>query len=171
MLFSTMSSPQYKLKKCGIKYNPPSIILDYVVSKSGKLRRRTMPLRNFSKWSSVEQCAKDLRGNPRHARYLENLPQSQLLKMIQLIHDKLNGIALQESLKKSEVLNMVDPDEDLNKVDDDVLKRKKAIMNETFEKNQKKPGDPDFTYEVEVDFPEVAVETSGWDSDDNNSDF
>jgi centrosomal protein CEP19 len=166
-----MSFPEYKLKKCGIKYDPPSIILDYIVLKSGKMRRRTMPLRNFSKWSSVEQCANDFCGNPRHKNYLENLPQIQLLKMIQLIHDKLNGISLQDSLKKNEKLNKVDLNEDLNKVDDDVLKRKKAIMNKSFEKNQKKPGDPDFTYDVEVEFPDGTVETCGWDSGDENSEF
>ena len=32
------------------------------------------------------------------------------------------------------------------------LKRKKEEMDIEFEKNRKKPGDPDFVYNIEVDF-------------------
>ena len=72
---------------------------------------------------------------------------------------------------RSEKLTEIDPEEDLNKVDDDVLARKKAIMNDTFEKNCKKPGDPNYTYDVEVDFNTAVVETSGWDSDGSADEF
>lgn len=43
-------------------------------------------------------------------------------------------------------------------------------MEKTFEKNRKRPDDPDFQYEVEVDFDNGPLETCGWDSDDKESD-
>ena len=46
-------------------------------------------------------------------------------------------------------------------------------MDQTFEKNRKRPDDPDFKYDVEVDFTDFTsgqIETSGWDSDDDNND-
>lgn len=72
----------------------------------------------------------------------------------------LDGIRKEES---------IDPDEDLNKLDDKELAKRKNLMDELFEKNRKKKDDPDFEYNVEVDFNEGgAVESSGWD--DNSED-
>ena len=56
-------------------------------------------------------------------------------------------------------------DEDLNKLDTEALKQKKAKMDILFSKNQKKPGDKDFQYDVQEDFnPKFANE---WDLDDD----
>ena len=49
-------------------------------------------------------------------RFLEKIAKSQLMKMLTLIKDKMNGLSLDESLAKNERLNQIDPDEDLNKV-------------------------------------------------------
>jgi len=38
-------------------------------------------------------------------------------------------------------------------------------MDATFEKNRKKREDPDFKYDVEVDFEQGAIESCEWDSD------
>ena len=62
-------------------------------------------------------------------------------------------------------IDTVDPDEDLNKLDDAMLNRKKEIMDASFEKNCKKRNDPDFKYDVEVDFEQGAIESCEWDSD------
>lgn len=83
-----------------------------------------------------------------------------------LVKDRLKGMTLQEALSKAKTLETVDPNEDLNVVDEETLRRKKAAMNETFEKNQKRPGDPDFQYEVEMDFDnDDKIEVCEWDSD------
>lgn len=56
-------------------------------------------------------------------------------------------------------------DEDLNKLDTEALKQKKAKMDVLFNKNQKKPGDSGFKYDVQEDFnPKYANE---WDLDDD----
>ncbi len=41
-------------------------------------------------------------------------------------------------------------------------------MQETFDLHRVGPSDPDFQYDVAIDFPK-QIETSGWDSD--QSDF
>lgn len=45
-----------------------------------------------------------------------------------------------------------------------LLLRKKTVMNEQYEINLIRPGDPNFRYDLPVDFPEQR-ETSEWDSD------
>ncbi|KAG8173608.1 hypothetical protein JTE90_018901 [Oedothorax gibbosus] len=114
----------------------------------------------------------------------------QIEKMLRLIQNDMKGMDLDESLQDLEKEFAVDPDENLNDIDDDLekefavdpdenlndiddvrLKRKKEIMNLSFEKNRKKPGDPDFEYDVEVDFSQVAgVESSMWDSEKDEND-
>lgn len=41
----------YLAKKCGICFQPPSIILIYKEDSKDKTRQRIMPVRNFSKFS------------------------------------------------------------------------------------------------------------------------
>ena len=60
-------------------------------------------------------------------------------------------------------------DEDLNKLDDYELDKRKAAMDQDFEKNRLKPGDDGFLYDKEVDFNEGKIE-SGWDDEDEYSD-
>ena len=68
-------------------------------------------------------------------------------------------------------MDTINPEENLNRVDPETLQRKKLIMDTSFEQKRKKPGDPDFQYNVEVDFETAVVETSGWDSEESDMDF
>ncbi|KAJ8310606.1 hypothetical protein KUTeg_012471 [Tegillarca granosa] len=161
-----------EVKKCGVKFDPPAIVMSYFIKSSGKLHRRTMPLRNFSKHSGIDRAADELCSNPRHEKYIQNVPKAQLLRLLTIIKDKLNGMSLEASIAKNDELDRLDPEEDLNKVDEETLKRKKSIMENTFEKHQIKPGDPDFQYDVEVEFPQNGeVETCDWDSEGSDPDF
>jgi len=113
--------------------------------------------------------AAELRNADRHKQYLKSMPLHQLEKLVSIIHDKLNGVSLNESLKKSDELNKIDPEEDLNKCDEATLQRKKAVMESSFEAHAKKIGDPDFTYDLEVDFDSnQVIETCDWDSGDDD---
>ncbi len=158
-------------KKCGVRVDPPTLILTYVIEETGKKRQRSMPIRNFTKRSGITRVAEELCNNPRHRKYLENVKQSQVERLLQIIQEKLKGLSIDEAVEKAKGERTIDPDEDLNRLDDDSLKKKKAVMDETFEQNRKKPGDADFEYEVEVDFDKDGppIESSGWDSD-NDSD-
>ncbi|XP_078694620.1 centrosomal protein of 19 kDa-like [Branchiostoma floridae x Branchiostoma belcheri] len=161
-------SRQYSLRKCGIRFDPPALFITYTDKSAGKTRCRTMPIRNFTKTSTVTRFVEDFRKNPRHKKFLENVPKSQLEKLLRLLQDNLRGMSLDESLNEIRKEYSIDPNEDLNKVDEETLRKKKTAMEDSFEKNRKKPGDPDFEYEVERDFQ--PVETCEWDSADSGSD-
>ena len=60
-------------------------------------------------------------------------------------------------------------EDDLNKLDDYELDKRKAAMDEDFEKNRLRPGDADYVYDKEVEFNEGKIE-SGWDDEDDYSD-
>lgn len=156
------------IKKCGVKFDPPAIVVMYTDNGSHKTRRRTMPLREFSKNSQVEEAAKDLKANPRHGKYVAQIPKAQLSRLITIIKDKLNGMSLEASLARNDEMDKLDPEENLNTVDEETLQRKKDVMEKTFEKNQVRPTDPDFKYDVEVEFDEENVIESGWDSGDGS---
>ncbi|XP_077988090.1 centrosomal protein of 19 kDa-like [Glandiceps talaboti] len=154
-------------KQCGVRFDPPALVITYTNSDK-KFHRRTMPIRNFTKRSGISRVADELIDNPRHKKYLENISRPQIEKLLRIIQEHLKGISLQESLAAIKQENTIDPDEDLNKVDDSTLRFKKKLMDETFEKNRRKPGDEDFEYDVDMDF-HPAIETNEWD-DDNDSD-
>lgn len=88
----------------------------------------------------------------------------QLERLYKLLRGHLKGERLEESLDGIQKEETIDPEEDLNKLDDKELAKKKSIMDEVFEKNRKKKDDPDFEYNVEVEFSQDGVvESFGWD--------
>jgi len=73
----------YKAKKCGVQFNPPCVILIYEDTLSCKLRRRSMPVRNFSSNSDVAPAARLIKD--RHKRYMDPVSQVVVEKMLRLI--------------------------------------------------------------------------------------
>lgn len=157
-----------EIQKCGVKFDPPGIIVVYNDNSSKKHRQRTMPLRDFTKNSNVEKATQDLLNHPRHGKYVSLITKAQLVRLVTIIRDKLNGMSLEASLARNDELDKIDPEENLNTVDEETLKRKKVVMDKLFEKHQVKPDDPNFKYDVEVEFDEQNVIESGWDSDEGS---
>ncbi|GIY32215.1 centrosomal protein of 19 kDa [Caerostris darwini] len=152
----------------GVRFKQPAIVLLY--EENSKYRKRIMPVRDLKKNSSVNMIANDLKEH--HDRFLKDVPDFKIEKMLRLIQNDMKGLELDESLQEISKEYSVDPEENLNDTDDFTLKRKKEIMDVTFEKNRKKPGDPDFQYDVEVDFSQVAgIESSIWDSEKEDDEF
>ncbi|GIY39187.1 centrosomal protein of 19 kDa [Caerostris extrusa] len=152
----------------GVRFKQPAIVLLY--EENSKYRKRIMPVRDLKKNSSVNMIANDLKEH--HDRFLKDVPNFKIEKMLRLIQNDMKGLELDESLQEISKEYSVDPEENLNDTDDFTLKRKKEIMDVTFEKNRKKPGDPDFQYDVEVDFSQVAgIESSIWDSEKEDDEF
>lgn len=60
-------------------------------------------------------------------------------------------------------------EEDLNKLDDNELNRRKAQMNISFEQNRKLPGEPGFKYDIQKNF--ASSKASEWDQDEVDDDF
>ncbi|XP_060940526.1 centrosomal protein of 19 kDa-like [Limanda limanda] len=150
----------YEAKLCGVKFSPASIVLIY----QNKKIRRIIPLRNFSKYSDYSLAAERLKNNPQHRGYLEAVSQSQLEKLHIILQDHMQGYSLQHSLASFHL----DPDQDLNKLDDEELARKKGQMDELFEKNQKRKDDADFVYDLEVDFSKSTREKCSWDDESDD---
>ncbi|CAG5122832.1 unnamed protein product [Candidula unifasciata] len=158
-----------ELIKCGVKFDPPALVLCY--KQSGQIRRRSMPLRNFNKNTGIDHMIEDLNSNPRHSKFVRLLSVAQLQRLLTIIKDKLGGLSLEASIARNNAMDTLSPEENLNKVDPETLQRKKLIMDGSFEKRRKRPGDPGYQYNVEVDFENGVIETSGWDSDNSESDF
>lgn len=109
-------------------------------------------------------AAEKLKNHSRHRDYLENVTQSQLEKLHIILRDHMQGFSLEHSLASFRL----DPEEDLNKLDDEELARKKGQMDELFEKNRRRKDDLDFVYDVEKDFSKTAQEKCSWDEESDD---
>ncbi|XP_029938858.1 centrosomal protein of 19 kDa isoform X2 [Salarias fasciatus] len=109
-------------------------------------------------------AAERLKNHPRHKDYLEGVSQNQLEKLHIILQDHLKGVSLKESLASFHL----DPNQDLNKLDDEELARKKGQMDELFEKNRMHKDDPNFVYDLEVDFTKTTNEKCSWDEDSDD---
>ncbi|CAI5775442.1 Hypothetical predicted protein [Podarcis lilfordi] len=116
------------------------------------------------------RAAEQLKNNPRHKTYLEGVSMEQLQKLHNLLRCQLGGQNLTQGLEQIQREETIDPEEDLNKLDDKELAKRKEIMDALFEKNRKKKDDPDFVYNVEVKFPQEELEACEWD-DESDDEF
>lgn len=151
----------FQAKRCGLQFDPPSILLIYENKDTNKLRKRIIPVRNFTQNSDYSMAAERLKNNPRHRDYLQSVSQSQLERLHIILRDHMKGLSLEQSLASFQL----DPAQDLNKLDDDELAHKKGKMDELFEKNRKKKDDPDFVYDVDVEFSANNQEKCSWDEE------
>lgn len=76
----------------------------------------------------------------------------------------MKGLSLELILKNINPEYEINPNEDMNKLSEEQLQRKKLIMEASFVANQLQPSDPNFEYDRQVDFEEHKIE-SGWDSE------
>ena len=89
------------INKCGLKFTPPSIIVTYPNYKDNKLRARTIPLRNFNVTSSAGKIVDDLKKlSPSYDKYLGQVSQHQLVKLVQMIKDHKNGVDRNEIISQ-----------------------------------------------------------------------
>ncbi|KAM9357649.1 centrosomal protein of 19 kDa [Symphorus nematophorus] len=155
----------FEAKRCGVQFSPPSIVLIYEHKDTKTVRKRIIPVRNFFKNSDCSTAAEKLKNNPRHRDYLKDVSQSQLEKLHIILQDHMHGLSLEHSLASFRL----DPDEDLNKLDDEELARKKSQMDELFERNRRHKDDPDFVYDVEMDFTKTTTqEKCSWDDESDD---
>ncbi|XP_045905918.1 centrosomal protein of 19 kDa isoform X2 [Micropterus dolomieu] len=154
----------FEAKRCGVQFSPPAIVLIYEHKETQKVRKRIIPVRNFSKYSDYSMAAERLKNHARHRDHLLGVSQSQLEKLHIILRDHMQGFSLEHSLASFRL----DPDEDLNKLDDEELARKKGQMEELFEKNRRRKDDPDFVYDLEMDFTNIPQEKCSWDDESDD---
>ena len=174
-------------KKCAIKYDPPTLVVFYEIKDTGKLHRRSIPVRDVKKLLAKEKIVDKLLRESHHAKFLEPFSRKQLEKLVEMLLNPSSRIPVtniddgfDENPKFGSKPKISDNDIDfdsanLNKLDDNKLDEIKEQMNESFEQNNVKPDDPNWQYDVEVDFEEptghVGRIESGWDDDDEESDM
>ena len=165
-----------KMQKLGVRFRPPTIFLFYTDLKTGKLRRRTVILNDFTASTDINDYAKELHNNrvTRNRNLFRFVPLRRLERLLFVLKEgqagSLTKVEIEKKLKK---FDNVDSDEDLNKLDDEELKHKKLIMTETYEKNLVDQNSKEFIYDVVVDFepPSERNPASEWDSEDELEDL
>uniref|UniRef100_T1J4R6 Centrosomal protein of 19 kDa n=1 Tax=Strigamia maritima TaxID=126957 RepID=T1J4R6_STRMM len=164
-----MEATECELRQCGVRFEPPAVIVYYKNSTTNKLHKRIMPVRSLRKTASVKRIGEELK--ERHSHILHEMPLIRLEKLLRIIQEHMKGKSKDECIDIVRKEFTIDSDQDLNKVDDDELKRKKDVMNETFKISHKAVDDPEFQYDIEVNFDPAAIEASEWDSDQDNLEF
>lgn len=119
--------------------------------------------------ADCSRAAERLKHHVRHSVYLECVSLAQLERLHLLLRDHLQGASLEESLAAH---RHQEEEEDLNKLSDEELSRRKAQMDDLFQRNRRRRGDPDFVYDLEVEFGEGSVkETCSWDEEQSDQEF
>ena len=80
---SDLSLADFQPKRFALNYDPPMIILEYLVPSTGKLYHHKMKLRRLTSKSTVAECFKYLQ--KRHPLYFINdkLNQTQVTDLLQ----------------------------------------------------------------------------------------
>jgi len=159
------------MQKMGVRFNPPTIFLFYTDISTGKLRRRTVTLDDFTKTTDITDYANELHNDKKtkNRNLFRYVPLRRLERFLFILKEGLTpNLSKSDIEKKLRHFDELDTNEDLNKLDDDILKHKKLIMNETYEKNLIDPSSKDFVYDLAVDFEPTTGEqhASEWDSAD-----
>jgi hypothetical protein len=77
-----MSSPVIALQ-LGVRFKPPTLVLQYTVAANGVTRQRSMPIRGLSKSSDCYDEAERMKN--RHEMYLGGLPTVRIEKFIRYL--------------------------------------------------------------------------------------
>lgn len=165
------SAASIKMQKIGVRFRPPTIFLFYIDTKTNKLRRRTVTLTDFQATTDINDYAKELHNDrvTKSRNLFRHVPLRRLERLLFVLKEGQTGQQSKNEIeKKLRQFDELDQNEDLNKLGDEVLKHKKLIMNETYEKNAIDPSSKDFVYDVAVDFEPAAgkKKASEWDSSD-----
>ena len=140
------STSDIQLLKLGVKFKPPCLILQYKVMKS--IKQRTMPIRDLNKSTDCYKMAGKFK--TRHEQYLGSISTVRIEKFLRILQITMTGKSLHEALKDAEKEFTISHFEDMNKLTDEQLQRRKELMDINFEKNRVKVGDPDFIYDKQV---------------------
>ena len=135
----------------------------------------------------------------RHDKVLGSIAAVQIEKVLRLVQITMLGKSLDEAKKDVEKEFSINFEEDMNRLSDKDLKRRKELMDLQFEKNRVQVGDPNFIYDkqvisksmykidilhkklnlrfiecfeiiFQVDFTSEKVEC-GWDEEEDDDDF
>ncbi len=133
--------------RLGVTFRPPTLVLLYRTSKK-QVRRRVMPVRDLAKSSDCYARAQQMRRQ--QESHLGQVPAVRIEKFLRLLQEAMKGRRLEEGLEAVRSDFALDLDEDMNRLTDQQLQRRKELMDINFAKNQIKVGDPDFVWDKKV---------------------
>ncbi|KAK4469168.1 hypothetical protein MN116_006747 [Schistosoma mekongi] len=157
------------IKRCGISVSSKCLVIIYGKDLKTKIRKISLPMLQKS---TVAETFKKLQACERQKQFISLIPKSQILRLLTILKDVLNGMNLSDALNRKEIVDYVQRDEDPNctipqlPFDYSVSERKQAIMNKLLEDNPVFPTEQNFVYDKEADFQEEQIETYSWDSDE-----
>ena len=130
-----------EITQLGCNFNPASVSIEYVENgKSKKYRQFPVVFGNFSEPDALYET---LVSDDPEFFHEKSIKLDKLRKFVELIIKKAPAI-------------------DLTNLSREQIDKYKQQMNREFEMNAIKPGDPDFQYDMRVDYPE-ADEPCDWD--------
>lgn len=136
-----------ELLKLGVRFHPrPCLVLQYKLMKTSKMR--SMPIRDLNKTSDCYKLAKQMKA--RHDKYLSSIATVRIEKFIRLVQETMKGKTVEEALQDMDPDFTISHLEDMNKLSDEQLQRRKELMDINFEKNRVKYGDPEYVYDKQV---------------------
>merc|ERR1719495_2300043 len=103
----------------------------------------------------------------RHNKYLESVSSIRLEKLVMLARENLKGVGIEMGLRNVDSMLKIDPEENMNQLTDTELKRRKEIMDLTFERNSIGKDHPDFVYDKQVEF-KPNKDSGGWDDESDD---
>ena len=178
---SEIDTNDYQPRRFGVKYNPPMIVLEYLVPSSGKLYHHRMRLSRLEKALNIKVMVNTI--SEKHSAYLKHpkISPQQIEALVIKLYEHQFGKAKEESTKCKSIEiplaiskeNIDYNDYDLNKLSDPELEKHKQKMEKVFLKNFKDPKAHDLVYDLEVEFKPIQTNTD-WDEDhekDENTDF
>mmetsp|Transcript_95950 Transcript_95950/g.214924 ORF Transcript_95950/g.214924 Transcript_95950/m.214924 type:complete len:199 (-) Transcript_95950:35-631(-) len=172
-------------KRFGLNYDPPSIILEYLQVSTGKLFHRRIGLRRLRANSDPARVAEKLRQKNRNLLAEERVSFEQLVSLVSRLQA---GPLKREPAQEKKAVDCIGIDNrvdnkanednrcdnnvdyhkmNLNKLSPEECLQHKAKMDVAFFQNQKKPGDPGYVYDLQVDFATDEQMDNDWDSEED----
>ncbi|EEB10572.1 conserved hypothetical protein [Pediculus humanus corporis] len=153
--------------KCGIRVEPPGLVIVYKTNDEKKLKRKIIPLKKYTPFVDVDVTFEKLR----QRNDLKQIPSIKIKKMIRLLQEiTINGKTMEEGVEIIKNDYELKLNENLNKLSTKELNVQKELMDTLFIKNQIKKDDVDFVYDKRIQFSGEKI-NSDWDFDlnDNNN--
>lgn len=165
------------LRRFGLNFDPPSLVLEYERVGSGRLFHRRIGLRRLGPSSDPSRTAEKIRRQNKALLAEDQVPFEQLVSVVARLQAKQGGEKATPAVPPAvasegiEDLPELEGDLDLNKLSTEELDRYKARMDVEYYRNQSKPGDPGFKYDVRVDH-ELGEDAAscGWDDSGSEGD-
>jgi len=154
-------------KRFGLTYDPPSIVLEYLQTSTGKLFHRKIGLKRLKPGTDASRVAEKMRQKNEGLLAEDKVSFEQLVSLVRRLQETL---ASEERKADASLKGGIDYHvTDLNKMTPEEVAVHKAKMDVQFFANQKKPGDQGFVYDVQVDFQTDGNLASGWDSEEDEA--